>query len=417
MMVLGLMGLARNGQCAQKVGELFITPMIGGHIFEGNQDPFGYDEELEHGLTIGLGLGYQLTETMGVELVANMTDTIGDPYDVDIDVYPVRLEVLFNLGEYSSFVPYAAAGLGTVTFSAAGADNETNFMVDYGVGVKYYMTDSIALRADMRHLVSFSDTQNNFLYTFGVVFGFGGKGDKAPAHVVVKEVAPKQEEAREEVKPVEKAAVVEVEVDSDGDGVLDSADTCADTPSGVKVNAKGCPVDSDKDGVTDDKDKCPNTEAGVEVDEKGCPVVKKVEVKDSDNDGVNDDKDKCEGTPAGAKVDSRGCWVIKGLLFATGKTTIISSTKKNVDEVITVMKKNPDLKLEIQGYTDNKGSAAANKKLSDKRAKAVMSYIAAKGIAKNRMTAKGYGIENPVEANDTEKGRSANRRVELKPMP
>lgn len=404
MMVLGLLGMTQNGQCAPKAGEFFISPMIGGHVFEGNQDPFHADEELDHGLTVGLGLGYQMTKALGLELVVNVTDTEADPYDVDVDVYPARLDLFYNLTQDSVFVPYVAAGLGGVTFSADDVDNDTDFMVNYGLGVKYYMAESIALRADVRHLISYHETQSNLLYTIGLVFGFGGEKEA---------VAPVK--AKEEEKPVEAAAVV-AEKDSDNDGVLDSADKCTDTPSGVKVDAKGCPVDSDKDGVTDDKDKCPNTAAGTEVDEKGCAVVKKVELKDSDKDGVYDDKDKCANTPEGANVNNNGCWVVKDLRFDLGKTTILALSKPNVDEVVVVMQKNPEMKLEIQGYTDNSGSAKFNQKLSEKRAIAVMEYIKSKGIAKDRMTAKGYGIENPAETNDTEEGRANNRRVELKPV-
>jgi len=433
MMVLGFLGICQNGQCAPKAGEFFISPMIGGHVFEGNQDPFHADEELDHGLTVGLGLGYQMTKALGLELVVNVTDTEADPYDVDVDVYPARLDLFYNLTQDSAFVPYVAAGLGAVTFSADDVDNDTDFMVNYGLGVKYYMTESIALRADVRHLISYQETQSNLLYTIGLVFGFGGEKEAAPV------------QAKEEEKPVEAVAVV-AEKDSDNDGVLDSADKCSDTPSGikvdekgcpvdsdkdgvtddkdqcadtakgVKVNADGCPVDSDKDGVTDDKDKCPNTAAGTEVDEKGCAVAKKVELKDSDKDGVYDDKDKCANTPEGANVNANGCWIVKDLRFDLGKTTILASSKPNVDEVVVVLQKNPEMKLEIQGYTDNSGSAKFNQKLSEKRAIAVMEYIKSKGIAKDRMTAKGYGIENPAETNDTEEGRALNRRVELKPV-
>ncbi|MEO7987685.1 MAG: thrombospondin type 3 repeat-containing protein, partial [Gemmatimonadales bacterium] len=84
--------------------------------------------------------------------------------------------------------------------------------------------------------------------------------------------------------------------DSDGDGVLDDVDACADTPAGDKVDAKGCslPKDADGDGVMDDKDQCANTPAGDKVDEKGCSLP-----KDADGDGVMDDKDQCANTPAG----------------------------------------------------------------------------------------------------------------------
>jgi OOP family OmpA-OmpF porin len=419
-----------NAVCGPAAGEVFLSPMIGGHVFEGNQDPFHGDEELDHAFTFGLGLGYQFTECLGTELFVNMTPTKADPGDVDVDVYPARLDLFYNITPDKALVPYVAAGLGAVTFSNSDVENDTDFMANYGAGLKYYLTDAIALRADVRHLISFTDTQSNLLYTVGMVFGFGGDRDKA---------AP-----AEEPKQEEKPAVVDT--DSDGDGVADSLDACAGTPQGVAVDSKGCPVDSDGDGVSDDKDTCPGTEKGVTVDDKGCPVVaatveadsdgdgvadskdtcadtpKGVAVDengcpvDTDKDGVSDDKDACPGTPIGATVNARGCWSIKDLRFETGKTTIMAESLPNLDEVVTVLESNPEMKLEVQGYTDNRGSAAFNKSLSEKRARAVMDYIVSKGIAAERISAKGYGIESPVATNDTAEGRALNRRVELKPM-
>lgn len=444
LMVLGLLGFSQNAQSNPKAGQFFISPMFGGHWFEGNQDPFGDDATLEHGITYGLGFGYQMTKSLGLELVVNYTDSESNPMDKDLDAYPVRLDLFYNLTKDSAFVPYVAAGAGIMEWSQQGYDNDTDTLFNYGFGVKYFMTDNIALRADVRHLITNDELQSNMLYTVGFVFAFGGEEEKA-----VEPVAPVEEPeeepvaVQEEEKPVEAEAVAEV--DSDGDGIVDSLDKCADTPSGIKVDENGCPADSDGDGVTDDKDncpgtpagakvtsdgcpydtdgdgviddkdKCPNTPKGTKVDGYGCPVVEKPVVKDSDNDGVADDKDKCKDTPAGANVNAHGCWVVKDLYFKTGKSVIMEDSKKNVDEVIVVMQKNPDMKIEVQGYTDNKGSVKMNQKLSEKRAKAVMDYMVSKGVAKNRITAKGYGVDNPVDTNDTEEGRANNRRVELKP--
>ena len=90
--------------------------------------------------------------------------------------------------------------------------------------------------------------------------------------------------------------------DEDGDGVVDPQDRCPATPPGVKVDATGCPLDTDRDGVPDVSDKCPNTPAGTAVDPTtGCPL-------DQDHDGVADPIDKCPNTPAGTSVDPKtGC--------------------------------------------------------------------------------------------------------------
>jgi OOP family OmpA-OmpF porin len=199
-------------------------------------------------------------------------------------------------------------------------------------------------------------------------------------------------------------------LDSDGDGVIDSLDQCPNTPRGVKVDAKGCPLDSDADGVYDYLDQCPNTPRGVRVDARGCPL-------DSDGDGVYDYLDKCPGTPKSAKVDKRGCWVLEGVRFDTGKSDIRPASYPILDEVAAVLKKNPTLRVEIEGHTDSTGSASFNQTLSEQRAKAVMGYFISHGVSGERLSAKGYGPSRPAASNDTSAGRAMNRRVELKPIP
>ena len=95
-------------------------------------------------------------------------------------------------------------------------------------------------------------------------------------------------------------------IDTDGDGVEDSADLCPNTPAGETVDSDGCSnsqKDSDSDGVSDNADLCPDTPSGESVDGDGCSDSQ----KDSDGDGVSDDADLCPNTPTGEAVDSDGC--------------------------------------------------------------------------------------------------------------
>jgi OOP family OmpA-OmpF porin len=205
--------------------------------------------------------------------------------------------------------------------------------------------------------------------------------------------------------------LVQAPLDSDGDGVVDEADKCPNTPRGMEVDAQGCPLDSDGDGVINNADKCPGTPPGVSVDGYGCP-------QDSDGDGVPDYLDQCPSTPAGATVNEVGCWSLKAtMLFNTNSSYMKSEAHPLLDEVATILEKNPQIKVEIQGYADNTGTAEYNQWLSERRAKRVMDYLVSKGIARDRLQAKGFGSTRPVASNATEEGRAQNRRVELKRMP
>jgi len=258
-------------------------------------------------------------------------------------------------------------------------------------------------------------------------------------------------------------------MDSDGDGVPDGIDQCPNTPAGATVDAKGCPIDSDGDGVPDGLDKCPNTPKGAIVDASGCPL-------DSDLDGVPDGIDQCPNTPPGTKVDAVGCpvaaeavkaapqpaaappaappkcppappgapvdangclilfapesvraavpgapprptLVLRGVNFQSGRSALTRDSYAVLDAVAASLVANPDIRIEIAGYTDSTGTKFGNVRLSQARAAAVRAYLARKGVLPARMVAKGYGPTGYVAPNATAEGRAQNRRVELHKLP
>jgi len=99
--------------------------------------------------------------------------------------------------------------------------------------------------------------------------------------------------------------------------------------------------------------------------------------------------------------------------FDTGKATIRPESQRIIEEIATLLKENPELKVSIEGHTDSTGTPQGNKVLSDERAKAVLSAVAALGVEASRMTAVGWGQDKPVADNATEEGRAKNRRVEI----
>jgi outer membrane protein OmpA-like peptidoglycan-associated protein len=138
---------------------------------------------------------------------------------------------------------------------------------------------------------------------------------------------------------------------------------------------------------------------------------------DSDGDGVTDDLDQCPNTPKGATVDARGCWTYAAkVMYDFNSATIKSEAYPMLEEAVLILKENPEMKVEIDGHTDNKGSAAYNMTLSERRAKSVKKYFVDKGVEAERLTTKGFGFTKPAASNDTKEGRAKNRRVELTPV-
>ena len=106
-------------------------------------------------------------------------------------------------------------------------------------------------------------------------------------------------------------------------------------------------------------------------------------------------------------------FIVKNLHFATNKTRILASSEGALNDLYSYLARNPKVQIKIIGHTDNVGKDAANQKLSDGRANAVMKELIERGIDKNRIQAEGRGESQPIDTNDTEEGRQNNRRVEI----
>jgi outer membrane protein OmpA-like peptidoglycan-associated protein len=106
--------------------------------------------------------------------------------------------------------------------------------------------------------------------------------------------------------------------------------------------------------------------------------------------------------------------IVDKVQFETGKAALLPASFSLLDEVVKVMKENPQIEeVEIGGHTDSTGSPDFNRKLSQERAESVLKYMAGKGIKASRLVAKGFGPDRPIADNDTDPGREANRRVEF----
>ncbi len=366
-----------------------FTPMIGKVIPEGNLD-------LENHLAYGGSLGVNLDGSMIFDQVelgylrSSNVDYDNSNLDTNFNRFFVNLIKDYKLNGKTSI--YSLVGVGYEDLSNEQFDNKDSGFFNYGLGLKYKVAENLFAKLDVRHLIKFSHSDNNVIFTAGIGIPFGKVAQKE---------APK-------VKPVViPAKKVQSPKDSDADGVYDKDDRCPHSKPGVKVDKYGCEVDSDNDGVSDSHDKCPGTPEGVMVDKNGCPL-------DSDHDGVIDANDKCPNTPMGVKVNDIGCPVALTLHlnFDTDKAVIKPQYFDKLKEFASYLKKVENYyNIVVKGYTDSRGSAAYNKKLSKMRAFAVRTKLIQLGVNPEKIRAEGFGEENPVASNDTKNGRYENRRV------
>jgi outer membrane protein OmpA-like peptidoglycan-associated protein len=217
--------------------------------------------------------------------------------------------------------------------------------------------------------------------------------------------------------------------DSDRDGIPDDMDLCPSDPEDHKPpnTDDGCPAlpDRDGDGIPDVSDKCPDQAEDFDnIDDlDGCPE------EDADKDGIPDAQDACpkepgEPSPEPAKngcpqfirriTGSSEIQILKQVQFTTGRATILQNSFAILDEVVRLLKVNPEIvHLDIEGHTDNRGSDELNEKLSNERANSVMKYLVEHGIEAGRLSAAGFGPKRPIADNNTPGGRQTNRRVEF----
>lgn len=194
--------------------------------------------------------------------------------------------------------------------------------------------------------------------------------------------------------------------DNDNDGIPDIKDKASNQAEDVDgfQDEDGAPdPDNDGDGILDVNDKCPGTNE---------TVAKGIDTKETFN-GYQDDDGCPDKKPAPALEKKGAKLILKGVNFETNSDKLTPESFAILDEVIEGLRDNKEVELEVRGYTDDRGSASYNQKLSERRAIAVMEYLVSKGIDRSRLTAAGYGKKDPVASNDTPEGRAQNRRIEF----
>lgn len=165
VLLVVVLGITSGAAAGQRADSFMISPFIGGYAFDS-------DLNLEDELTFGAGFGYNFTENLAAEVSFNYTDMELDFGSADVDGHLFRLDALYHFMPENRLVPYVAAGLGVFDFDFRGTGDETEFSSNFGAGLKYFLNDSIAIRADVRDVITFPE--NNLLFTAGLTFYLGG---------------------------------------------------------------------------------------------------------------------------------------------------------------------------------------------------------------------------------------------------
>jgi outer membrane protein OmpA-like peptidoglycan-associated protein len=386
----------------------------------------------------GLRAAYFPLSFLGGELEGMVAAAENDSGN-GVAVLAARAHVMLQ-SPFWSVVPFVLGGVGYWTVMNNESGNDTDPAFHYGGGVKVNVTSNIALRVDLRDTITNQRSGGNYPHNVEALAG---------ANLVLGRQMPKDSDGdglvdERDQCPLEAGALANgcPIRDSDADGIPDLDDQCVRVPG---LAPTGCPVlDADQDGINDASDQCVNEKGGLPT---GCP--------DGDLDGVLDINDKCPAVPGVAPdgclvdadgdgligasdlcpdkaetkngfEDADGCpdeipdaiknfmGVIAGIEFDNGKDVIRAASDPALDRALSVLKEYPSLRVQVIGFTDDRGKRDYNMDLSQRRAEAVKSHLISRGIDPQRIESRGSGPDQPIAPNDSASGRQKNRRIEFK---
>jgi OOP family OmpA-OmpF porin len=455
-------GVAAQTSLAQANVEIGGTAGI--HVFS-NDNELGVADTKDanserNSALFGLRLGVFFGNMIGVEGEFGVipSESRTNVFDVWNITYRGHVVVQFRADKpETKLIPFVLLGGGAmqiVNNSGKVHDGDigkdTDAEIYFGVGAKYRVDNGWGLRADARMMFPPSSDSKSFTEDYEVLLSvykeFGRPHvEKAAAPVVDNDPdhdgiigdadkCPNEPEDKDGFQDDDGCP----DPDNDGDGIPDAVDKCPNEPEDKDgfQDDDGCPdPDNDGDGIPDAADKCPNEPEDKDgfQDDDGCPDP------DNDGDGVPDAQDKCPDQPEtkNGYQDEDGCpdeipaklkaftGTIQGINFKTASADLTPASGKVLDKAIAVLKEFSDLKLEVQGHTDDvkfkdTSKFANNRALSQARAESVKKYMVDHGIDEARLTAIGFGHTQPVIDPTGLKGakltaaRAKNRRVEFK---
>jgi len=299
------------------------------------------DRDFNSDIGATVSIGYRFNSPWAIEL----SNFWGDASEVatggSADIDNLKLEALYYIWE-DRFSPYAAFGVGNTTVNANddAFDRDTNTF-NLGGGFHYQLMGNLSFRGDLRFMRDYGQADNDVALSGGLTYHFGSNHTEQSAPVSLRR-----------------------ELDSDGDGVMDSSDRCPNSPRGAVVNEFGCILVA---------------EPVPEPVKAEVPAVMNVRLE------VN---------------------------FTTDSSVVGANYFSEIERVAEYMNANPNATVVIEGHTDDRGTEKYNQWLSARRAEAVAGVLEKRfGIVSERISSKGLGETSPLVANDSPENMAINRRV------
>jgi OOP family OmpA-OmpF porin len=384
------LSLATSGFAGNQGGTFSLDPFTGFYSFDRAQD-------LDARSYYGLRGGYNFTDNLGLEAMFGYvpTETSSMAYvDRDVQVYRYGLDALFNFNPNGPLVPFISAGLGVTQTDngSKGKPDHGRGMFNYGAGLKYFLTDTVALRGDVKQAL-FSeggDSRYNMEYTVGLTFLFGAE-KKAVAVIA----------------PAGDTTAPEVVCTNPGSNVTGWAidrnitATFSEEMNRRTINTSTFIV---KNGTTPVTGKVTFAGTTATFDpnsdlEKGTTYTATMVAgsKDLSGNALANSYEWSFTTIPAPKLVPAVLISLEDSHFDFDSAALNENGKTILNYNAKILKDSPKMKIRIAGYTSASGTKEYNQKLSDRRATSVKNYLIKEGVAADRLTKIGYGETRPAE--------------------
>lgn len=369
-------------------------------------------------------------------------------------IAPLELRLLISLGFFRVWSPYLYAGAGGMYFetenpSVGGLPSSVSgrsAVIPLGIGAQFMMDDIVALDISAGYNQTFSDKVtpalnggNASYWSLAIGVSIVGERDLDPDRDGLKT----SEERRISTDPLnpdtdgdgltdgEEVRVYKTNpllADTDGDGLRDGdevkvystdplvgdtdGDGLSDGDEVLKHKTSPLRVDTDGDGLSDGDEVLRYATNPLEADTDRGGVPDGIEVRRGSNP-LNPEDDFPKPAKQTLTVEVGKAIILEGVTFKFGSAEILPESEPILDRAFETMRENPEIIVEIHGHTDNIGKPSYNLQLSLSRANSVKAYLVKRGIAADRITARGFAAVRPIASNSTDEGRARNRRIEF----